>query len=33
MQVGGVRRIEVLGEIPALGYPRDRSQRFVSGYT
>ncbi|KAI7838392.1 hypothetical protein COHA_007849 [Chlorella ohadii] len=28
MRVGGVRRIEVLGEIPELSYPRDRSQRF-----
>lgn len=32
MRVGGVRRVEVLGELPALSYPRDRSQRFVSGY-
>jgi FKBP-type peptidyl-prolyl cis-trans isomerase 2 len=30
MRVGGVRRIEVLGEIPSLSYPRDRSERFVS---
>ncbi|PSC68182.1 Peptidyl-prolyl cis-trans isomerase PASTICCINO1 [Micractinium conductrix] len=32
MAVGGVRRVEVLGEIPELGYPRDRAQRFVSGF-
>lgn len=32
MRVGGVRRVEVLGEIPALSYPRDRSERFVSGF-
>lgn len=32
MRVGGVRRVEVLGEIPKLSYPRDRSQRFVSGF-
>ena len=32
MRVGGIRRIEVLGELPQLSYPRDRSERFVSGY-
>jgi hypothetical protein len=31
MQVGGVRRIEVPGERPELGYPLDRSRRFISG--
>jgi hypothetical protein len=30
MQVGGIRRIEVRGELPALSYPRDRSQRFTN---
>lgn len=30
MRVGGVRRIEVLGEIPSLSYPRDRNERFVT---
>jgi hypothetical protein len=32
MRVGGIRRIEVLGELPQLSYPRDRSERFVSGF-
>lgn len=32
MRVGGVRRIEVLGELPELSYPRYRAQRFVSGF-
>lgn len=30
MKVGGIRRIQILGIHPELGYPRDRSERFVS---
>jgi len=30
MRVGGVRRIEIPGDRPELGYPLDTSQRFVS---
>jgi FKBP-type peptidyl-prolyl cis-trans isomerase len=29
MKVGGVRRIEVPGAVPALGYSRDRNVRFA----
>ncbi|MEW5314054.1 MAG: hypothetical protein WDW38_005578 [Sanguina aurantia] len=29
MHVGGIRRLEVLGEIPALSYPRKSSLRFT----
>lgn len=29
MRVGGIRRLEILGEIPALSYPRKASQRFT----
>lgn len=32
MHVGGVRRIEIPGSHPELGYPLDRNQRFVSGH-
>lgn len=30
MRVGGVRRVEVPGTIPMLGYPLDRSMRFTN---
>ena len=30
MRAGGVRRIEVPGAVPSLGYARDRKQRFSS---
>ncbi|KAG1662210.1 hypothetical protein FOA52_015836 [Chlamydomonas sp. UWO 241] len=30
MKVGGIRRVEVPGELPGLSYPRNRSERFVS---
>lgn len=30
MAAGGVRRIEVPGGVPDLGYSRDRSERFTS---
>ena len=30
MKVGGIRRIQIPGIHPELGYPRDRSERFVS---
>lgn len=30
MRVGGIRRVEVRGELPELSYPRDRSQRFTN---
>lgn len=30
MQPGGIRRVEIRGEIPELSYPRDRSQRFTN---
>ena len=30
MAVGGLRRIEVLGEHPELSYARDRSERFAN---
>lgn len=32
MRVGGVRRIEVLGELPQLSYPRDRAERFAAPF-
>ncbi|KAL4447984.1 hypothetical protein ABPG75_005203 [Micractinium tetrahymenae] len=30
MRAGGVRRVEVLGELPQLSYPRDPKKRYVS---
>lgn len=30
MRTGGVRRVEVPGSIPSLGYPLDRSERFTN---
>jgi len=30
MKPGGIRRVEIPGEIPELSYPRDRSQRFTN---
>jgi len=30
MRAGGIRRMEIPGEIPSLSYPRDRSQRFTN---
>ena len=30
MAVGGIRRLEVRGEIPELSYPRDRNERFTN---
>jgi hypothetical protein len=30
MNVGGIRRIEVRGELPELSYPRDRAKRFTN---
>ncbi len=30
MRTGGVRRVEVLGELPQLSYPRDPKERYVS---
>ena len=30
MATGGIRRIIIPGSVPALGYARDRSQRFTS---
>ncbi len=30
MRAGGLRRIEIPGSIPQLGYPLDRSQRFTN---
>ncbi|KAF5838942.1 hypothetical protein DUNSADRAFT_1958 [Dunaliella salina] len=30
MRPGGIRRVEIPGEIPELSYPRDRSQRFTN---
>ena len=30
MKTGGIRRIEVPGDVPALGYPRDRGERYTS---
>lgn len=29
MNVGGLRRVEILGEYPELSYPRDRKERFT----
>ena len=29
MQAGGVRRVQVLGSVPELGYSRDRKKRFT----
>ena len=32
MRAGGLRRVEVPGERPELSYPRDRRERFESGF-
>lgn len=29
MKPGGIRRVEVSGEIPGLAYPRNRAERFT----